>query len=94
MQTMPCGTYNPGTNVYTLNVFKITRLRNAAFKFPSPYSILIDTYSTGLLVIRSYVFLPISNPEAGSFVSTSLKLSKNYADERYVTYTYEFTPSY
>lgn len=91
---MTCGNYDPITLTYSLNTFKITQMRNAAFAFSSPYSILIDTYSPARLVIRSYLFTPISNPQPASFTSTNMYLSKYYSDERYVNYTYEFSPSY
>lgn len=90
--SMPCGVWTGATYVYY--PLKLTQLRNAAYAFLSTYEIRIDTYSTSRVIIRSYFFRPLPAPSVASFVSLSLSLSKYFADERYVTYTYSFTPSY
>ncbi|KAL4449717.1 hypothetical protein ABPG74_008090 [Tetrahymena malaccensis] len=88
-QNIPCGSGG------VINSLQIYQLRNAAFRFPTPYAIQIDSFDpTSRTIIRSYLYTPISNPSVGSFVSLSMYLSKYFADERYVTYTYGFTPSY
>ncbi|EWS71333.1 hypothetical protein TTHERM_000331066 (macronuclear) [Tetrahymena thermophila SB210] len=88
-QNTPCGSGG------VINSLQIYQLRNAAFRFPTPYSIRIDSYdAASRTIIRTYLYTPISNPAVGSFVSLSMYLSKYFADERYVTYTYGFTPSY
>jgi hypothetical protein len=90
---MPCGFWD-GTN-FILYPLKLSQLRNAAYEFLATYSIRIDTYNPSTrLIIRSYWFRPLPPPTVASFVTLSFSLSKYFADERYVTYTYSFTPSY
>ncbi|KAL4501728.1 hypothetical protein ABPG72_018779 [Tetrahymena utriculariae] len=89
--TVPCGYYD-GTP--KLNPLSISQMRNSAYQFLSSYNLIIKTYSPQRKFIREYQFGPINNPNVGQFVLLGMTVSKLFADERYVTYTYSFTPSY
>ncbi|EGR29559.1 hypothetical protein IMG5_153310 [Ichthyophthirius multifiliis] len=84
-QTVPCT---------GANELKITQLRNAAYQFLTPYSLKITSYRIDKQIKNTFRFNNISSPTPGEFVTLSLVLSKYFADERYVTYTFSFTPSY